>query len=89
MADKPWTRTVAAVLPGHGAAVCGDVARKWSGANLYIPLRTARLEWRRAAAAGAAERFADDLREAVIRHGGTEQHARRILMALTQRRFVV
>ena len=84
-----WREVVADVLPGPAPEIVEVVAARWAGANLYLPMRVARLRWRRSVPAGAAERFADDMRAAIERRGGTIDDARVVLAAIAGRRFVV
>ena len=84
-----WREVVADVLPGPAPEIVGVIAARWGGANLYLPVRVARLRWRGCMPAGAAERFADDMRAAIMFRGGTIDDARVVLAAIAGRRFVV
>ena len=84
-----WREAVTEVVPGAAPTIVESVADRWGGANLYLSVRVVRLRWRRCAPGGAAERFADDLRAAILHHGGTIDDARVVLAAIVGRRFVV
>ena len=85
-----WREALARVLPDQAPAIAECIAARWSGANLYLPLRVARLRWRcHGTPTGASERFADELWSAIVQHGGTTDDARVVLLAITGRRFVV
>ena len=88
-ARPTWRDALAAVLPDQAADIEAALSKRWRGANLYIPLRTARLRWRGAAPAGAAERFAADVRDEILARGGSTADVLAVLLAVTQRRFVV
>ena len=84
-----WRDVVADVLPDQAPEIVDVIVGRWGGANLYLPVRVARLRWRRRVPSGAAERFADDMRAAIMFRGGTIDNARVVLAAIAGRRFVV
>lgn len=86
---KAWHDAVGVVLPYAAPRVIGRVADRWAGANIYLPLRVARLRRPRAPHRGAAEHFAADMHAAVLDVGGTTADARVVLTSLAGRRFVV
>ena len=84
-----WREAISQVRPLDGYLIAAEVARRWKGARLYLPIRAARLHWRGEQPQGAAERFAASMRDIVVLRGGTTSQARAILLSLAGRHFVV
>ena len=80
-----WAESVRAVLPAVQAdQVVSLVVAQWAGARVYLPVRTARLDWTDSGRQprGADERLAADIAAAVRAAGGTRFDTNRILMSL-------
>ena len=85
-----WREAVRVVRPIEADDIIAAIDRRWRRMGIYLPMRAARLRWRRGSApAGAAERFADDLRRQVLAHGGTESDALAALLPIGGTKFWV
>ena len=84
-----WRESLAAAAPSIAPGAAEAIAADWSGARIYLPMRAARLHWRRRHPHGAAERFAETVLAQILLRGGTRNDALAALLPLAQRHLII